>query len=230
MTGPGLSHLVPTWLARLSRIRRLHGRAGPAASLPTAGPAPVSALARSKKAARAAGFAAREAAHRDGAGRRGWPPAMRSRRSRLCTMCGWSRPICRSAARSTRARRCWRCRAGLPSLRAGHRRRGLPLRFRAWTPGARVVHGNFGVEVPAAGDWLEPEVLLVPLVAFDGRASGWATAADSTTARSNGLRARGPVHAYGFAYEGQRVAGGAARPERRAARRGDHRKGDPPAG
>jgi hypothetical protein len=31
VTGPGLSHLVPTWLARLSRISRPHGRAGPAA-------------------------------------------------------------------------------------------------------------------------------------------------------------------------------------------------------
>ena len=29
--------------------------------------------------------------------------------------------------------------------------------------------GPFGIEVPAAGDWLEPEVLLVPLVAFDAR-------------------------------------------------------------
>ena len=68
-----------------------------------------------------------------------------------------------------------------------------------------MVHGNFGVEVPAEGDWLEPEVLLVPLVAFDDQGHRLGYGGGFYDRTLNALRARRTVHAYGFAYEGQRV-------------------------
>ncbi|SFJ53224.1 5-formyltetrahydrofolate cyclo-ligase [Jannaschia pohangensis] len=47
--------------------------------------------------------------------------------------------------------------------------RGAPLRFRDWTPGCAVAPGDFGVMVPTEGGWRMPDVVIVPLVGFDGR-------------------------------------------------------------
>jgi len=60
---------------------------------------------------------------------------------------------------------------------------GQPLRFRAWHPGCTMVTGPFGAAVPADGEWLVPEVLIVPLLAFDRQGGRLATAAGSTTGR-----------------------------------------------
>ncbi len=48
--------------------------------------------------------------------------------------------------------------------------RGTPLAFRAWTFGDRLVPGVWGIREPAAGAAaVEPDLLLVPLAAFDRR-------------------------------------------------------------
>ena len=46
---------------------------------------------------------------------------------------------------------------------------GLPLRFAEWGPGAAMVAGGFGARVPAEVTWVVPEVVIVPLLAFDAR-------------------------------------------------------------
>jgi 5-formyltetrahydrofolate cyclo-ligase len=84
--------------------------------------------------------------------------------------------------------------------------KGLPLKFREWAPGAEMVEGPFGALVPAAGDWLEPQLLIAPLVAFD--AAGWRLGYgggfyDRTLL---GLRAKRRTLAVGFAYSAQQVA------------------------
>jgi 5,10-methenyltetrahydrofolate synthetase len=56
-----------------------------------------------------------------------------------------------------------------PVGRAGDPRPAMPLKFREWTPGCALVPGDFGALIPAEGAWLEPEVLIVPLLAFDAR-------------------------------------------------------------
>jgi len=45
--------------------------------------------------------------------------------------------------------------------------KGQPLAFREWVPGCAMLDGPFGARVPAGGAWLEPAILIVPLVAFD---------------------------------------------------------------
>ncbi len=83
--------------------------------------------------------------------------------------------------------------------------KGLPLAFRAWTPGVQMVEGAFGALIPVAEEEVTPEVLIVPLLAFDaagyrlGYGGGFY---DRTLER---LRAAGPVLAVGFAWAGQEV-------------------------
>lgn len=55
---------------------------------------------------------------------------------------------------------------GLPVMAEG---RGRPLRFRPWRPGEPLEPGGFGTRVPASGSWMIPDVVVVPLVAFDRR-------------------------------------------------------------
>jgi 5-formyltetrahydrofolate cyclo-ligase len=84
--------------------------------------------------------------------------------------------------------------------------KGAPLRFREWSPGARMQPGTFGAEVPAEGAWVEPEVLIVPLVAFDARGYRLGYGGGFYDRTLEGLRARGRVLAVGFAYSAQEVA------------------------
>ncbi len=45
-----------------------------------------------------------------------------------------------------------------------------PVIFREWRPGPPMSHGVWDLPVPAAGEPVAPDVLLVPVVGFDGRA------------------------------------------------------------
>lgn len=81
----------------------------------------------------------------------------------------------------------------------------LPLAFRDWHPGARLVTGPFGVQVPEAGDWLTPTVLIVPLLAFDWRGYRLGYGGGFYDRSLAALRARGPVIAIGLAYAAQEV-------------------------
>ena len=80
---------------------------------------------------------------------------------------------------------------------------GLPLLFHRWEPGAEMVAGPFGAAVPATAIALEPEIVIVPLVAFTRQ--GWRLGYgggfyDRTL---EGLRNRRPTLAIGFAYAAQ---------------------------
>ncbi len=83
---------------------------------------------------------------------------------------------------------------------------GMPLRFREWTPGAAMVEGAFKALIPAEGGWLDPDVLIVPMLAFDARGYRLGYGGGFYDRTLQGLRARGPVLAVGFAFAAQEVA------------------------
>ena len=83
--------------------------------------------------------------------------------------------------------------------------KGQPLRFREWTPGCAMVPGEFGAFIPADGAWIEPDVLIVPLLAFDARGYRLGYGGGYYDRTLQGLRARRPTVAIGFAFAAQQV-------------------------
>jgi 5-formyltetrahydrofolate cyclo-ligase len=92
---------------------------------------------------------------------------------------------------------------GLPVVR----KRGLPLMFRLWTPGTTLVRGNFNVEIPGE-DCAEcrPEILVVPLLAFDRRGYRLGYGGGFYDRTLATLRADGPTLAVGWAFAAQEIA------------------------
>ncbi len=88
---------------------------------------------------------------------------------------------------------------GVPVIMA----KDTPLRFRQWTPDVQMVDGPFGAKVPASGDWIEPEVLIVPLVAWDRRGGRLGYGGGFYDRTLQMLRARRPTLAIGFAFAAQ---------------------------
>jgi len=92
---------------------------------------------------------------------------------------------------------------GVPVIEAA----GEPLKFARWTPGCETIRGPYGIPIPANPIWLEPDVLIVPLVAFTrggGRLGYGGGFYDRTLARLRGIR---PILAIGFAFAAQEVDG-----------------------
>ena len=80
------------------------------------------------------------------------------------------------------------------------------LRFREWTPGCAMVPGDFGALIPADGAWIEPDVLIVPLLVFDMRGYRLGYGGGFYDRTLMALRARRPTIATGFAFAAQEVA------------------------
>ncbi len=85
--------------------------------------------------------------------------------------------------------------------------RGQPLVMRAWSFGAPLVSGVWGIrEPPTDAPELNPDILIVPLLAFDRRGHRIGYGAgyyDMTIAR---LRAMKPLTAIGVAFGSQEIA------------------------
>lgn len=155
-------------------------------------------LADRKSAARAAGFAARKIAHDSGAGHAGYLSSVLAG-YRGVPLAGYAQmrteidPTAAMEEASAHGPVC------LPLIIA----EGQPLKFRAWTPDCEMESGAFGAKIPATGDWITPEILIVPLVAFSrqgGRLGYGGGFYDRTLEQ---LRANKPTLAIGFAYSSQ---------------------------
>jgi 5-formyltetrahydrofolate cyclo-ligase len=91
---------------------------------------------------------------------------------------------------------------GVPVIMAA----ATPLRFREWSPGCAMMEGAFKALIPVDGAWVTPQVLIVPLLAFDARGYRLGYGGGFYDRTLQGLRAAGPVVAIGFAFSAQEVA------------------------
>ncbi len=90
---------------------------------------------------------------------------------------------------------------GVPVIMAA----ATPLRFREWSPGCAMTEGAFKAMIPVDGAWIEPEVLIVPMLAFDARGYRLGYGGGFYDRTLQGLRAQRPTIAIGFAFAAQQV-------------------------
>ena len=82
--------------------------------------------------------------------------------------------------------------------------RNAPLLFRRWLPGEPLTAGAYGIPAPGAGARLvTPSLVLVPGVWFDRQGARLGYGGGVYDRTLEGLRAKGPVLAIGFAYAAQ---------------------------
>lgn len=156
-------------------------------------------LTRRKAAARQAAFAARKAAHAAGQGQAAeiladFLAGFRGRRlAGYMPMRTEIDPLPAMAAHDGVV--------AVPVIIA----KGQPLKFREWSPGCELVEGAFGAFVPVEGAWVEPEIVIVPLVAFDARGYRLGYGGGFYDRTLEALRRRSAALAVGFAYSGQEL-------------------------
>lgn len=83
---------------------------------------------------------------------------------------------------------------------------GKPLKFARWEPDMPLIEGAFGAMIPEHSDYFEPEILIVPLVAFDGQGGRLGYGGGFYDRTLEQLRARRGTLAIGFAYAAQEAA------------------------
>ncbi len=80
---------------------------------------------------------------------------------------------------------------------------GQALKFSRWTPEGALRDGPFGAKVPEVDDYFDPEILIVPLVAFDANGGRLGYGGGFYDRTLKGLRAKRPTLAIGFAFDAQ---------------------------
>ncbi len=84
--------------------------------------------------------------------------------------------------------------------------RGRPLLFRIWKPGDTIAEAVWGIQEPlATSPAIDPDVLLVPLLAFDGRGYRLGYGGGFYDRTLAGLRSRKTIVAIGIAFDEQRL-------------------------
>ena len=82
---------------------------------------------------------------------------------------------------------------------------GMPLLFREWSPISKMHIGAFGAKIPENGELVEPELLVVPLVAFDRSGARLGYGGGFYDRSLEKLRQKRKTIAIGFAYAVQEI-------------------------
>ncbi|MEW2913702.1 5-formyltetrahydrofolate cyclo-ligase [Leisingera sp. JC11] len=80
---------------------------------------------------------------------------------------------------------------------------GQPLKFSRWQPEGALREGPFGAMVPEVDDFFEPEILVVPLVAFDTKGGRLGYGGGFYDRTLELLRGKRGTLAIGFAFDAQ---------------------------
>ncbi len=158
-------------------------------------------LAEVKAAARKAGFARRKAAHAAAA------PGAAGRLSEVLAgfrgvpLAGYMPIRTEIDPRAAMAEAAAYGPVGVPVITG----EGQPLWFSRWEPDAPLRDGPFGARVPLVDDFFDPEILIVPLVAFDADGGRLGYGGGFYDRTLEGLRGRRPTLAIGFAYDAQQA-------------------------
>ena len=84
--------------------------------------------------------------------------------------------------------------------------KGLPLIFRAWEPGDEMASATWGIAEPLPSQPLyEPDVVLVPLLAFDAQGYRLGYGGGFYDRSLQRLRKLNPIVAVGIAYDEQKI-------------------------
>lgn len=82
-----------------------------------------------------------------------------------------------------------------------------PLVFRQWSPGDLLINDSMGIPAPApVAPAVDPDVLLVPLLAFDDQGNRLGQGMGHYDMTMAALSAKKPIMAIGMAYEAQKIA------------------------
>ena len=92
-------------------------------------------------------------------------------------------------------------RVGVPVIQ----RAGAALLFSQWVPGCALKDGPFGAKIPQVDQFFEPEILIVPLVAFDRQGGRLGYGGGFYDRTLEALRQRRTTLAIGFAYSAQQA-------------------------
>ena len=83
--------------------------------------------------------------------------------------------------------------------------KATPLRFRQWRPETAMTQGAFGAMIPVEGEWLSPDIVIVPLVGFDQKGNRLGYGGGFYDRTLEQLRARKALRAIGFAFAAQQL-------------------------
>ncbi|MFK7763077.1 MAG: 5-formyltetrahydrofolate cyclo-ligase [Roseobacter sp.] len=152
-----------------------------------------------KQDARAAGFARRKAAHAEDTGTGAGLLSEVLAGYRGVPLAGYMPIRTEINPLPAMAEACAYGPVGVPVIE----RQDAPLQFARWEPEMPMVAGLFGARIPETPEFFEPEILIVPLVAFDAQGGRLGYGGGFYDRTLEELRAKHATLALGFAYAAQ---------------------------